>query len=121
MRKGIYWLLIFCCCLPWGVNAEVLRCKVCSKRIANRYIKGSDGNAYCNKKCFEKTLPRCKHCKKVCRNGAFKVKELFYCSKDCAEKIASCVVKEPCLNKTIIIGSAKTISPIAAGNVSNKT
>ena len=76
-------LPIVCGCLT---AAERLYCQICSKKIVNRYLKGSDGRIYCSKKCIEKTIPRCESCKKICREGAYKVKNSFYCSKACAEK-----------------------------------
>ena len=78
-------MLVFFCNIDL-LAAEKLRCKICSKRINGRYIKGSDGNSYCGKKCFSKSLPRCKNCKKVCQGRVLKVKNVFYCSKECAEK-----------------------------------
>ena len=65
---------------PDLLAAEKLRCSICSKRIHGKYFKGFDGNSYCGKKCFNKSLPRCKNCKKICHGKVLKVKTFFYCS-----------------------------------------
>ena len=65
--------------------AGELRCGSCAKLIRGRYIKGSNGGSYCNKKCFENSLPRCRECGKICHGRFLKVKDNFFCSKECAE------------------------------------
>ncbi len=74
--------------------AVILRCKICSWQISGRYIKGSDGHSYCNRKCFEKTLPRCGNCQKICRGRVLKAKNILFCSKECVEKS----ILPPCSN-----------------------
>lgn len=68
MRKSILLLGVLLFSLQAVSAAEILHCNACRKRIRNRYIKGSDGNAYCGEECADKTLlPKCGNCTRPVR------------------------------------------------------
>lgn len=79
-------ILIFFLSLHTLVNAEV-SCTHCKRDISGQYLLSKDKKAYCSKKCFSSTLPKCSQCKKAIV-GRFKtLKNQAFCSDRCFNKV----------------------------------
>ncbi|MBR2509120.1 MAG: hypothetical protein IKB71_05170 [Lentisphaeria bacterium] len=85
MKKIMFILLFFSAALSFALD-----CSVCGRKIRGNYIKDNKNNAFCSKKCFATTVPKCEYCKKPCTKGAFTFFKKYYCSKKCLNQVARC-------------------------------
>ena len=90
MKNSVAVLLLFGLSVLPGLSAATeLQCADCGKTLRGRYLKTSDGRAYCNKKCAEARFPRCADCGKRCTGSFIKADNRVFCSKECAEHALS--------------------------------
>ena len=64
--------------------AETLRCSICRRVIKGEYLK-ANGQVFCSKACFEKTLPKCPVCGRSIKGKHPVAGGVHYCSDRCYE------------------------------------
>lgn len=82
-QTRFWFLLLLVFCLTSGAAAWARNCAVCGRTIKGRYIVGSDGKAYCSRRCFEKSLPTCAVCGKRLHGKFLTANGKTYCSEKC--------------------------------------
>jgi len=85
-----------------GLNAGVLKCHICGKKIRGKYIKDSKGRVYCSKECYRKSLPKCVVCG---RPAGMKTGGKYYCSNKCLKTTwRKCCICGKLTNKGVLRG-----------------
>ncbi len=78
-------LLVSGMMLP-GIAGD-LRCSGCGRTITGNYLKTAKGKVYCNRNCFNKSLPKCTVCGKRITGRYFPHKGKNYCSRKCLSTV----------------------------------
>ncbi len=100
-------LRLFCLaamCL-WGPasGADPLRCTLCSKRLAGRYLT-SGGKSFCSQSCYTRTLPACAVCANRIQGRYITSEGKVFCSDRCFEStLPQCEICRKRLRQAITV------------------
>ncbi|MBN2448834.1 MAG: hypothetical protein JXR77_00510 [Lentisphaeria bacterium] len=83
-RCSAAWVLVALFLMACAYAAEV-RCSVCGKGIRGRYLQ-ADGQAFCSRECYRRTLPVCAVCGSVIEGKHLRHDGKTYCSDRCFEQ-----------------------------------